>query len=54
MNNQNEEKAIQYSLLSDKGILRHMKLGNIIIEPYNEHNLSTSSYDGKLKKHIIF
>jgi len=34
--------------LSDKEILRHKKLGNIIIEPFNRKNLATSSYDVSL------
>ena len=31
--------------LSDKDILKHLKLGNIIIEPFKKENLATSSYD---------
>lgn len=31
--------------LSDKKILAEMQAGNIVIEPYNDHNLCTSSYD---------
>mgnify|MGYP003393516281 FL=1 len=34
--------------LSDKEILRQKKLGNIIIEPFNQRNLATSSYDVRL------
>eukprot|EP00002_Diphylleia_rotans_P031158 TRINITY_DN645_c0_g2_i1.p1 TRINITY_DN645_c0_g2~~TRINITY_DN645_c0_g2_i1.p1 ORF type:complete len:241 (-),score=33.55 TRINITY_DN645_c0_g2_i1:120-842(-) len=34
-----------YSLLSDKGILRSMETGKIIIEPFHRDCLSTSSYD---------
>jgi dCTP deaminase len=34
-----------YSLLSDKGIKRHMDKGTIVIEPFIPENLSTSSYD---------
>jgi len=33
------------SVLSDSAILRHQAAGNIVISPYNESNLSTSSYD---------
>ncbi len=33
------------SLLSDKAIKRHMELGNIVIEPFEEKNLGTVSYD---------
>ena len=35
----------KFSLLSDKGIVRNMELGNVIIEPFVRENLSTSSYD---------
>jgi dCTP deaminase len=31
--------------LSDKKILAEMKTGNIIIEPFVDKNLGTSSYD---------
>ncbi len=31
--------------LSDKRILEHKKIGNIVIEPYDKKNLATSSYD---------
>lgn len=34
--------------LSDKEILRHRKLGNILIEPFDRRNLATSSYDVSL------
>jgi dCTP deaminase len=34
--------------LSDKDILKHRKLGNIIIEPFSHDNLATSSYDVRL------
>ncbi len=33
------------SLLSDAAILRHMKSGNIVIEPFDDRNLGTCSYD---------
>lgn len=33
------------SLLSDKAILRHIENKTIIIEPFNNDHLSTSSYD---------
>lgn len=33
------------SVLIDKEIVNHMKDGNIIIEPYDERNLNTTSYD---------
>ena len=35
----------KYSLLSDTAILRYLKEGKIIIEPFKRENLSTSSYD---------
>ncbi len=34
--------------LSDKEILRHKKLGNIVIEPFDNKSLATSSYDVRL------
>jgi deoxycytidine triphosphate deaminase len=34
-----------YSLLSDKAILRHYNSGEIIIEPFNIKNLAPNSYD---------
>ena len=34
--------------LSDKEILKHKKLGNIFIEPFEKKNLATSSYDVSL------
>lgn len=33
------------SLLSNTAILRHMKLGHIVIEPFEAENLGTCSYD---------
>ena len=33
------------SMLSDRAILRHLKLGNIIISPFRRRNLGTTSYD---------
>jgi len=35
----------QYSTLSDKAIIRYLEEGEIIIEPFTNDNLSTSSYD---------
>ncbi|KAK5576333.1 hypothetical protein RB653_007474 [Dictyostelium firmibasis] len=35
----------EFSLLSDKAILRHMGNGTVIISPFIRENLSTSSYD---------
>lgn len=34
--------------LSDKEIINHRKLGNIVIEPFKKSNLATSSYDMSL------
>jgi hypothetical protein len=33
------------STLSDAAILRHMTLGNVVIAPFTQENLSTSSFD---------
>jgi len=42
-----EELAVygRMSLLSNKAIRRHMQAGSVVIEPFNEDNLATSSYD---------
>jgi hypothetical protein len=48
-----EENIIQRSLLSDKAIMRHMKLGTVIIEPFEPSNLSTSSYDVTLGQYYF-
>jgi len=34
--------------LSDKNILKHLELGNVIIDPFRKDNLATSSYDVSL------
>ena len=39
------------AVLSDKAILAHMELKNIVIEPFTMANLSTSSYDVTLGPH---
>ncbi|MCA9308514.1 dCTP deaminase [candidate division WWE3 bacterium] len=39
------------SVLSKPQILKHKEQGNIIIEPYNEKNLSNASYDVRLGKY---
>lgn len=39
--------------LSDKNILKHKKLGNIIIDPFREDNLATSSYDISLGEYYF-
>lgn len=40
-------------LLSKKGILRHLKAGNIVIDPFNEANLGSCSYDVSLGRHYF-
>ena len=35
----------EYSLLSDKAILRHIEKGTVVVHPFVRDNLSTSSYD---------
>ncbi len=40
-----QELLSERSCLSDRAILKHKEKGNIIIEPFVEENLSTSSYD---------
>lgn len=42
-----------YSLLSDKKILYHKKLGNVVIEPFIKANLSTASYDVTLGEYYF-
>lgn len=39
--------------LSDKKILEEIKRGDILIEPFNKDNLSTSSYDVTLGEHYF-
>ena len=39
--------------LSDKKILEEMKKGDIIITPFHEDNLSTSSYDVALGEYYF-
>lgn len=39
--------------LSDRRILQQMKLGNILIEPFNRKNLATSSYDVTLGEYYF-
>ena len=46
------EKISTQSVLSDTAILRHMKLGNIVIEPFNPLNLGTCSYDLSLGEYF--
>jgi hypothetical protein len=40
-----KENLEKFSLLSDKAILRHIKEGSVVIHPFDQRNLSTSSFD---------
>ena len=40
-------------VLSDKRILEEMERGNVVITPFDEQNLSTSSYDVTLGEHFF-
>lgn len=46
--NEDLDIVSNHSLLSDKEILRHYKMGNILIDPFNIKNLGTASYDLRL------
>ncbi len=39
-------------ILTDKGILHHIALKNIVIEPYDRSKLGTNSYDVHLSKNL--
>lgn len=41
------------SLLSDRAILRHIEAGTVVIHPFQQGNLSTSSYDVTLGQHYF-
>ncbi len=41
-------ESMTRSLLSDTAIKRHRELGNVVIEPFDEPNLGTCSYDVSL------
>ena len=41
------------SVLSKPEILRHFKIGNIIISPFNKDNVANSSYDVRLGKYFF-
>ena len=43
----------KYSILSSKAITRYMEDGEIVIHPFNPHNLNTSSYDVTLGKYYF-
>lgn len=44
----NKKSAPLRSLLSKEMILKHLKEGNIFVEPFNIQNLNTTSYDVRL------
>src|SRR4051794_8662735 len=46
-----ETCELNRSVLSDRAILAHMQLGNVIITPFTLNNLSTSSYDVTLGRY---
>ena len=39
---------LQYMLLSDKRILEELAHGNLVIEPFDQRQLGTNSYDCRL------
>tara|TARA_B100000745_G_scaffold300606_1_gene255905 strand:+ start:6688 stop:7224 length:537 start_codon:yes stop_codon:yes gene_type:complete len=39
-------------ILSDAEILKHIENGDIVIKPYDQHNLGSNSYDVHLSKHL--
>ncbi len=43
-----EQETFRHGCLSDKEILKRMKTGDIVIEPFDKKNLNTSSYDLRL------
>lgn len=40
------------SVLSKQEIIKHFKAGNIVIDPFNKDNLTTTSYDVRLGKYF--
>lgn len=42
-----------FSTLSDRRILEHRKAGNIVIQPFSQKNLATSSYDVTLGEYYF-
>lgn len=40
-------------LMTRRIILQHMRAGNVVIFPFNERNLSTTSYDARLGKYYF-
>jgi dCTP deaminase len=51
--NINLPPQLKQSLLSDKAILQHIQRGSIVIEPFHDQNLCTSSYDVTLGKYYF-
>jgi len=45
-------KILGRSQLSNTAVMRHRELGNIIIEPFNEMQLNTASYDVRLGQYF--
>lgn len=41
------------SVLSKPEILKHLKVGNIVIDPFNKDNVANSSYDVRLGKYFF-
>eukprot|EP01083_Nonionella_stella_P283832 966136_1 len=46
------DEVEKMSLLSDKAILAHMEKGSVVIKPFKDENLSTSSYDVTLGQYF--
>ena len=40
-------------ILTDQQILKEIKEGRILIEPFNENSLGTNSYDVHLGRHLL-
>jgi deoxycytidine triphosphate deaminase len=50
--NDHEIMDDMHSVLSDVAILAHLRAGTVVIEPFNQDHLSTSSYDVSLGQHF--
>lgn len=48
-----DDESQRFSMLSDKAILLRMKEGSVVIHPYKQENLNTSSYDVTLGKYYF-